>query len=95
MSKLPQSVDLLGKTWTISQKKDSKNFGTCYHGKCVINVTPTQSLENARDTVLHEIIHALEVEGQLKMSERQVRILATLLLAALRHNPKLAAFLLA
>lgn len=92
--KLPATLDLLGKAWTITQKKDSKNFGVCYHGKCTINVNPTQSDENARDTLLHEVIHALETEGQLKMNERQVRLLATLLLAALRQNPKLVAFLL-
>lgn len=93
--KPPTSLDLLGKRWTVTLKKDSKNFGTCYHAKCVINMTPTQAEENMRDTLLHEVVHALETEGQLKMSERQVRGIATLLLAAMRHNPRLVAFLTA
>lgn len=93
--KPPLTLDLLGKRWAVSFKKDSKNFGTCDHAKCVINLTTTQGAENMKDTLLHEIVHALETEGQLKMSERQVRILSTLLLAALRQNPKLVAFLTA
>ena len=92
--KLPQALDLLGKRWTITQKKDTNNFGTCHHVRCVINISPTQSPENARDTLLHEVIHALEKEGLLKMNERQVTVLSSLLISALRQNPKLAAFLL-
>lgn len=91
---IPKSLNLLGKTWSVTQKKDSKNFGTCYHGKCVINVNPSNVVDQQRDTLLHEIIHALEVEGQLKMTERQVTGLATLLLAGLRTNPALVKFLL-
>jgi acetaldehyde dehydrogenase (acetylating) len=92
--KLPQTLDLLGKAWVITQKKDNKNYGTCQHGKCIINVNPSQPPQQMRDTVLHEVIHALEHEVQLKMSERQVTLLATVLLAAMRQNPKLSAFLL-
>lgn len=93
--KPPAQLDLLGKHWTIIIKKDSKNFGTCDHAKCKINLTPTQGEDNMKDTLLHEVVHALETEGQLKMSERQVRGISTLLLAALRQNPKLVAFLTA
>lgn len=92
--KPPASLDLLGKRWAITQKKDAKNFGTTYHAKLNINVNPTSALDHQRDTLLHEVIHALEVEGQLKMSERQVCGIATLLLAALRQNPALVKFLL-
>lgn len=91
--KIPATLDLLGKSWTITQRKE-KDYGTCYHNKTTINVSPTQSIQSARDTLLHEVIHALETEGQLKMSERQVRLLATLLLAALRQNPSFAKFLI-
>ena len=76
-------------------KEKSTNYGSCHHAKCEIHVNPSQSLANERDTVLHEIVHALETEGQLKMSERQVRILSTLLLAVLRQNPSLVRYLTA
>ncbi len=90
---VPDKIDLLGKEWRVLIKKENKAFGSCHHAKCEIHVNPNQSPENVRDTLLHEVIHALETEGQIKMNERQVRLLATLLLAALRQNKHLATFL--
>jgi hypothetical protein len=91
---IPKSLCLLGKTWSITRKSTPGKYGECQHGKLVINVSPASADDQQRDTLLHEVIHALEVEGQLKMTERQVTGLATLLLSSLRHNPKLAQFLL-
>ena len=89
----PDKLDILGKEWSVIGREKSSNYGSCHHAKNEIHINPSQSPSNERDTVLHEIVHALETEGQLKMSERQVRILSTLLLAVLRQNPSLVRYL--
>lgn len=91
--KPPVRLDLLGKTWEVVIKAEKGKYGSCEHARCRINLSPTQAVSNMRDTLLHEVLHALEYEGQLRMSERQVRGMATLLLAALRQNPALLKFL--
>ena len=60
-----------------------------------IFVRTGQPLESEQDTVLHEIIHAVEETLGLQMNEYQVTVLATGLLAALKDNPGLRTYLCA
>lgn len=47
------------------------------------------------DTLLHEVMHAVDHEMHCSMSEPQIRRMSTGLLAVLRQNPALVAFLVA
>lgn len=58
-----------------------------------ITVKKGQPLETEQDTLLHEITHALDSELNLKLSEKQVRGLATGILAILKDNPKVYQYL--
>lgn len=53
-----------------------------------IIVLKTAHREDKLDTVLHEAIHAIDYNGQLELSERQVHALASALYAFIRENPE-------
>lgn len=61
-----------------------------------ITLSPELGFDGLRDTLLHELLHALLVTLELdgKKEERIVLALAPLLLDTLRRNPKLVRFLL-
>jgi len=86
---------ILGKLWIVKQQasKGSKDDGKCEFATKIISVNPRQTEDSKRDTLLHEIMHALDEELQTKMSERQVRLQATGLIEVLRNNPALVAYL--
>ena len=92
---LPTKLRLLGKRWTVKLQspKGGKDAGECDHITATISVSPKQTEDSRRDTLLHEVTHAVDEELQLRMSERQVRLLATGLLEAFRSNPALVAYL--
>jgi len=93
---MPKSLRVMGKRIDIQQKKiDSGEDGLCVYERNTLMISPDQTPDNKRDTVLHELTHWLDHQMQAKMSERQVGTIATALLAALRDNPALVAYLTA
>ena len=90
----PKRIDVLGKSWSIAVEEIADgDYGVCKHATNQIAVHPKQSKDNLRDSVLHEILHALDVELSTHMGERRVRLTATGLLQVLRANKALTAFL--
>lgn len=87
-------IDILGKRFRVVYKKMSKDFGKCDSSLCEIWIHPTAAEEQKRDTVLHECIHAIDHELQTKMSERQVRLIATGLMHWMRANPEFVAWIM-
>src|SRR5574340_252585 len=68
---------LLGKTWAAHyQETDGNDHGECDHTALKILVDPQQPVDHIKDTVLHETVHAIDLELGLKMSETQVSRLA-------------------
>jgi hypothetical protein len=92
---IPPKLRILGKLWQIKQQatKGGKDDGKCEFATKIIWVNPKQTEDSKRDTLLHEVIHALDEELQTKTSERQVRLLATGLLEVIRNNPAFMAYL--
>ena len=71
-------------------------YGQCDKGKHVIALHPDQSAPRLRATLVHELLHALcDLTGldDDKAEERLVTVLAPALLAVLRDNPRLVAWL--
>lgn len=96
MARFPKSVDVLGKPYAIAlvtKESLEGDYGECKHDECRIDVATFQCDHQKRDTILHEVMHAVDHELHCKLSEPQVRRMATGLLAVLRHNPALVAFL--
>jgi len=86
-------VDILGKRFTVRWSKMEKDYGQCESGKCLITVDPSQHAEQQRDTLLHEILHALDHESDTGLRERQIRVQATMLLQFMRANPEVVRWL--
>lgn len=83
---------------SISKKKiDSNLFGETDNTNSEIHVHPDQSLQNKRDTLLHEILHAIAFASGMKKvlewndetEEKVIRLLSPWLLGVVQDNPDL------
>jgi hypothetical protein len=96
---IPTAVDVLGKRYSVNmiehESTVGNDYGECFVDQCRIEIATYQCDEQKRDTLLHEAMHAIDHELNCRMSEAQIRRMATGLLALLRQNPDLSAFLLA
>ena len=94
--KPPQYVTVIGKRFVVKEHEDlNGELGRCDCDKTTILFDAEQSLEALRDTVLHEVVHAVDHSMGTKMTEAQVRRMATGLLAVLRENAPFVKFLTA
>lgn len=87
-------VDILGKRFRVTFKKMPDKLGECVSTTSEIFINPNQSEESKRDTFLHECLHAVENEMQIKLSERQVRLTATGMMHWMRANPEFVAWIM-
>lgn len=116
VSGLPTRIVIAGHTFEVREVSDPTE-GLHRHGthekvgltdmsagRIIVRTGPENSAHNARDTTLHEVIHAVlslagldeqvDVFKSARMSERLVEVLATHLLDTLRRNAELSAYLL-
>jgi hypothetical protein len=92
----PIKVKILGKPFQIkwlTEGLDNALVGECDSDRQAISIRDGQPLEQEQDTLLHEVIHAIDEAMGLKLREAQVKGCATGLLAVLKDNPRFAAFL--
>ena len=88
------SLRILGKTWEVAEAlADFTDSGSCNRDHQKIVVSTTQPLDNVKDTLLHEVLHAVDYCMATKLTEDQVAALATGLLAVFLDNPALMEFL--
>lgn len=90
---VPKTVRILGKTYKIEVIPDFENCGECHDNKQVIKLQADMPLALEQDTLLHEIIHALDYSMKLNMKERQVSAAASGLIAVFRDNPRFVSYL--
>jgi hypothetical protein len=96
--KRPERIRILGKPFKIvycsgTEPLADDQVGECDPDKQQILVRDGAPLESEQDTLLHEVLHALDEAVDAKLKETQVKKIATALLAVLKDNPGLAAFL--
>ena len=95
--KRPEKVKIIGKvyalTFTTEAPLEADDMGDCDSNKQRIAVRDGQPLESEQDSVLHEIVHGIDDSMGIKLKEGQVEKIATGLLAVLKDNPPLAAYL--
>lgn len=92
----PKSLKILGKPFRVEYLTDALDQelnGECDSDKQVIRVRDLQPLEQEQDTVLHEILHAVDEATDSRLSESQVKRIATGLLAVFKDNPRLPTYL--
>lgn len=75
------------------------DFTDAYHGeygtlpRTVIRLSAENEPTRQRETLLHELLHAISDAFELEMSERQVAAMSRGLYGVLVDNPKLRAYL--
>lgn len=93
----PVNALVVGKTYRIQYVKGQPlaedDMGECDDENQLISVCEGLPLGNEQDTVLHELIHALDKQFTIKLKESQVATLATALLVFLKDNPKVFSYL--
>ncbi len=104
MDELPKKIRVLGKEWKIEHDEnlivDKASYGRCYIGHAKIAYTTLdaegETLNSAmvKDTIIHEIVHAIEETAGLGLKERQVLGLGGGLYARIKENPGLILWLL-
>lgn len=91
-------VNVLGKTYTIRFVKKARmdseeEYGICDFSKTEILVNRDFGKDHQKDTVIHEIVHAIDEDLDLGFSEKQVRNLGCALYQVFKANPKLRRWL--
>jgi hypothetical protein len=69
-------------------KDDERVYGEVDERNCTINLDIDASPEMVRDSIVHEVLHAMLLMYD-KDDEELVRLLAPMLLQVMRDNPKL------
>ena len=89
------SLRIIGKVYVVESKDGEGDYGETFSDQCRIEVRSTQCHQQQADTLLHEAFHAVDHELHCGLTEPQVRRMSTGILALLRDNPALVAFLVA
>jgi hypothetical protein len=96
--KRPERIRILGKPFKIvycsgTEPLADDQVGECDPDKQQILVRDGAPLESEQDTLLHELLHALDEATDAKMKETQVKKMATALLAVLKDNDEFVGYL--
>ena len=90
--KIPKTLRIIGKDYTITTNHKQGSVGECDDFKQEINVDLDYPIQQVHDTLLHEVIHAIDHAMKSKLSEEQVAATATGLYAVFNDNPELLAW---
>lgn len=96
--KRPERIRILGKPFKITYCQGAEplsedQVGECDPDKQTILIRDGAPLESEQDTLLHEVLHALDEATDAKLKETQIKKIATALLAVLKDNSSLGAYL--
>lgn len=100
--KRPARLRILGKQFKVLYEKHGERalaegeYGECDLDKQLIAILDEQPLDSEQDTVLHEVLHAVDgamIDEVDTADDKIIRRLATGLLAVLKDNPGLASYL--
>ena len=89
----PTTVDILGRCYTIEYDEAMADLGECNQDNLKIRIKPSQPLYLETDTVLHEIMHGIEIGMQLNMTERQIYCITSGLMAVFKNNKELLSYI--
>lgn len=99
MSNMPKKVKVGAVDYTIHllDPKDKGQYGVCLYEHQRIYLTPNMKHQQASDTLLHEVMHAIWSESGLDHipdlnEETIIRTMATWLRMVFTHNPDFTRF---
>ena len=90
---IPNEFKLFNQTWQIRTAYTGEltdDLGQCRPDQLEIILNPNQAIESIKHTLLHELIHCIEMKLHLEMTERQVDVIALGLIDLFRSNPELS-----
>ena len=93
----PNEVEILGKTWRLELVEptlETGKLGEMKQGACLMRTVTGLDPQQERDTVLHEIIHAVFSEIGYSPNEEVVQALTAALYGVLLKNPRLVEYLM-
>lgn len=93
----PRFVDVVGKRYSIEPMEGgpgSGPIGLCVDTQCKILYTADQADQQLQDTVLHELLHAIDYAMALELTERQVQAMSAGVLQVLQANPEFTRWLI-
>lgn len=79
---------------TVAEVDDEGSLGRVQDPHLEIEILKDQHPLTRRDTLLHEVIHAIDHVTQIDLTEKQVYVLAGQLLDTLRRNPSFTEWLI-
>lgn len=88
--KLPGCLSVFGKDYIVKEadKKILKDeIGVCEYWNQLILIDKNLQKDCTLETLLHEVIHAIDGETGLSLKEVQIRLLSQGLYDVLKHNP--------
>jgi hypothetical protein len=91
---IPSNFELFSQQWQIragSPKEMNDNNGLCYTDSCEILLNPLQTAQGLKQTLLHELVHAIETKMNLDLTEAQVDSMALGLNHLFTENPSFTA----
>jgi hypothetical protein len=93
---VPTSIEIVSRKILIQADDDCEDLGQWDSSSQLITYAPEQEIGQLRDTIWHEILHAIieDINGD-EIKEKALRRAATVTLHTLRHNPALRDFLFA
>lgn len=89
----PKRIKILGKYYKVIPTSEG-DYGKCSPESCEIHLRQTQDIQQKKDTLLHECLHAVDEAMQLGLTEEQVYGLAGGVYALLHDNKHFAKWLL-
>lgn len=84
-------LKIIGKTYSfqvVDKVDEEDSLGECHDVLQRILVRSGQKPDQLMDTILHEVVHAIDYQMHLGMTERQVHAVAAGLTAVFLDNPK-------
>ena len=96
MAQIPDTFELFSETSTIRTGTDIElalNNGLCLADCNTILLNANQTEQGIQQTLVHELLHAIEVKLDLEMTERQVDCMALGLLHMFKTNPDMLTLL--
>lgn len=101
---IPKKLKILGMTYEVrSTVPDEGNLlansrdcaGSVTVNKALILINKDNHIDQQRDTLLHESLHAIDYQMSIGLTEEQVQRVASSLMCLMKDNPKLMDYLLA
>lgn len=90
---IPDKIRFLGREVAINLDPKYEDDGLFDPKHLNITVRPEQRISEEMDTLLHEVLHCIDHLMNTSMSERQVRLMATGLIAIFQDNPEFAEYI--